>query len=852
MATDPTGNIAVDQPTYQREGNPRLVSVDARSTPDDFGGGRGLAGLAQGLDSVGSTIDDISAKRDDLWAQQQSTKAAVDWQQNMALAKQAFELDPSKGSDYASTFKDQFGAYQQSILDNNPDVSDRAKNLMMTRTNTLGSSLFGDALNLQAKAATDWSVQSTQSTIDNIKTTANGQGAWVGQKADGTPDTTWFDNARNSTSDALSTSKGLIPTAMSKNLLLQTHVELDKAEIDTATAQQGAGQTAKWIADGHLGTSLTIPQRQEQINELQRQQQENTTQDIRSYAETAKGYSLQVQATGQRDPQVEANISGLANKAFGTFGPAYAAEAARTVATDQDKFDAQKQIDAIQTQMDNKYPTKQAKTDFLNQVQDPNHEMTPAEENDAFYLNFLPHMREGANPLEVMDKVNQFKANFQQQVADDVKVSQARAQLPSMSLAELQQNKLTLGDDPQDNVGKKLVPIITSRINAIKQDPFSVTLQDDKPMQNMARQTQDISTGQSPVLTAMLSGKSPDENQRAAQMNQSMIARSLTLQQKMNPDAAPAVMSSADAQGLVSQFNNAKSGTEILGLVNGVKQKFGPYSDQAFSQLHNLKDTPLPSGFGLVQAANPSDALDIANAISIPDGKGQGKEKEKEDNPGYTKMFENVGKAPDEKTIDTNIASNDTLNSYTDAALSTNNSKDSLDLVNQTKNAVSKLAKYYYLNPPPGTNYSASDAVDEAVKVSIGKHVDFGDTNGVTYAINREGKNGTYSDTDTQAIKDQLGREVDKISSQYGTVLEGTKGLTQEDISDNAYWVTKGDMSGVTLMTRPLDGHSPIAIPNSFRSFEDMKNQGELQSKVKNNFNNSVLDDAGIPKRAQP
>lgn len=835
--TDPNGNIAADQPIYQRDGNPRLVQIDARANPTDFGAGNGLNQVAGALDDVSGQIQEVAAKRDALWAQNISTKAEVDWQSNMAKAKQAFELDPSKGVNYAETFQQQYKDYQQSILDANPDVSGRAKDLAMTRMNSMGSTLFGTALNLQAKASTDWSIQTTQSTMNNISQSANGPGAYVALNSDGTPDTSWFDNARQKATETIATSKGIIPTAMSKDLLLKSNLEFDKAEIDTATNQYGAGQSAKWIADGHLGTSLTIPQKQAQVYELQRRQQEDTTQDIRDYAETAKGYSLQVQTTGQRDPLIEQQIAAKASKAFGTYGPAYADTAMRTVATDQDKHDAQVQIDQIQAQMDNKYPTKEDKDNFLKSIQDPNHEMTPQEENDSFYLNFLPHMREGANPLAVMDRVNEFKANFQQQVADSVKVNQARSTLPSMSLDELQQYKVTLGDNPTDNVGKSLSPIIAARVKAIQEDKFSVALGDDKQMQTMAAQIGPIWSGQSPVISNLLGGKDPTNTERANSVFQSVIARSLPIQQRLDPSSPPMVMPKSDADNIINQLKSAKSGTEISQIADSIKSRFGDYLPQALSQLHNNKDNPLPSGIGSVIGAAPKDAMDIASAISIPDGNGVGKEQEKEDNPGYTKLFKTAGKESDEKDIDSSLQTNQTLAQFTDASLATNNSSDALKLTNETKGTVGKLAKYYYLNPPPGQKYSTDEAVDAAVKTVVGQHVAFGSTNGVTYAINKEGKNGNYSDSDVANVQTQLGKELNGIISKYPSYVQGGTGITSDDLRDNSYWVTKGDMSGVQLMITPSNGdRTPKPVPDTFRSFEDMRIKGEQENNKINNL----------------
>lgn len=844
--TDPSGTIAVDQPTYQREGNPRLVSVDARATSQDFGGGQGLNELARGLDTVSSAAQEVSDKRDALYAQQVATKAEVDWRQNMAKAEQAFTLDPSQGVNYADKFKQQFNDYQQQTLDNNPDITQNAKNLIQTHLNSLGASMFGNALSLQAKASTDWSVQSFQNSATNLSTVVNLLGASV--KID--PNTggviSSFDDARSQHVQLLKTAQGVVPDAMRREENLRFNIKTDKAEIDTSASQNGAGATAKLISDGKLGTSLTIPQRQSQILELQRRETENTTEAIRSYHESANGYSLQVQATGQRDLGMEQKLTAMATNAYGSFGPSYAAKASRIASTDEDKFDAQKQLDQIQSQIINKYPTKESKDNFLKSLQDPNHTITPEEQSDSYYLNYLPAIKANEDPRNALAQVNQFKAALQQNIQDSVKVNQIMGQAKGASVDDLRDNLEQIGDNPQTNVEKSLKPMLAARIKAINQDAFTVTLQDDKPMQNYLSQAASISQGKNPVATALIGETS---NDRVNSLNQAAIDRSIALQHQINPNGNLMVMSRGDADNYISQLNGTKSNKDFSGVIAGMQAKFGDHFNEAISQLHNNKNNPLPSGLGLaIGNINEPNAKDIFTAQIIPDGKGQGKEKEKEDNPGYTRLFEDRGKADDEKSIDTAISLDPILSKYSTASGAVSNSKDTLDLVNGTKNSVGKYAKFLYLNPPPGQKYTPDQAVDAAVNSTISKHVDFGDTNGVSYLINKEGKNGTYNSEQVTQIKNQLDNELKNISSKFpaGDVLDQRTELgdlntpgqhaSMHDIQDRAYWVTKSDQSGVSLFLKPEEGESVsrtgIPVPNSFRSFDDLVNKAALPTRT--------------------
>ena len=842
---DPNSTIPVEQPIYQREANPRLVSVDARATPQDFGSGiaQGLDSFGKGLSDFSNQIQEVSQKRDSLFAQQIATKAEVDWRQNLSQAQTAFTLDPSQGTNYADTYKQQFNAYQEQVLQNNPNLTPNAKNEVTARLNNVGATMFDDALRLQAKASTDWSVQSFQNSAQNLDTIAADPTSKVTLNQDGTVNSS-FDSVRQQHIDLLKSAQGVVPDAMRREENLRFNVATDKAEIDTSTSQNGAGVTAKLIQDGKLGTSLSIPQRQAQIYELNSRQKEDTTQAINDYAKESRGYQLQVQNTGQRDPLEETKLNNMAAVAFGSMGPGYAAKAVRGASTDQDQFNAQKQLDTFLDQkqqiLDSKFPTPDSKAAFIKSLQDPNHTPTPQELDDQFYLNYMPSIREKENPVDALAAVQQHQLEFNEQVKSAVQVAQAVGSIKTMPLDDLKDTLDGLGQR-DDDVAKNLRPIVSQRIKAIQDDPFTVTAQDDKQMQNLLSQANAVST-KNPVVTSLI-GESA--NDRANDITQQAIGRSLSLQQTLNPNGNPAVMSRGDADFYVAQLNGAKSNTDMSQTLDSLKAKFGEFYPQALTQLQNNKNNPLSSGMSVVAGkGDDTDAKDVASAMAIPDGKGVGKAKEKEENPGYTAMFEARDDAQSEKDIDSAIQNDSILSKYRDANAAVSNTKETMDSVNGVVNSVGKYAKYLYLNPPPGEKYTAEQASDAAVKSIIGQHADFGNTNGVTYLINRDTDKGTLSDQETQKIKDQLDKELLDISSKFpmgyqtgnddsdgkeGAINNPGQVASLPDIQSRAYWVTKSDLSGVSLFVKPVDGQSlsrvGIPVPNSFRSFQDMLNK---------------------------
>lgn len=854
---DPNGSIAVEQPvTPAPSPSMRFVSVDARANASDFGSGlgEGLQQLSRGLDSASDTMLEVSNKRDALFAQNVEAKAEADWKQKMFQAKEQFTLDPSQGMNYGDSFKSQFNDYQNTIMQQNPNLSDNAKNEVMTRLNRMGASLYGDALDLQGKASTDWSVQTYQDTTDQIKQNANGQDAKVTLDPNTGEVTSSFDGYRQQLVDAARTAKGIVPTQLQKSKLLQDNIELDKAEIDTSTQQLGAGTTAKLIADGKFGTALTIPQRTSEVLELNRLQTENTSEAIRQYHQASASYQLQVQETGRRDPVMEDNLRKMGNSAYGSFGPAYAAQANRQILTAGDNHAAQATLDQIaqkqQAALDSKYPTEQSKKQFLDMTSDPNHEMTPEEQQDAFLLTYLPYMRsDGKDPQEALSKVIDINQKFRDNVQVATQVSQARAQLPTMNIGGLQ-NKLD-SLDPDNPIDKNLKPFIQDRIRQINQDPYSVAVGDDKTTQSMLSQAYDLEQNKAGAGITLQKGTTDD---RANSLYQSAIGRAISTQQTINPDVPARVMSSDEADGYIGQIKGIKSSEDASQILGGMQKRFGPYFNDAINQMVNNPKNPLPPGMAMASSIlNEPYLKDYINAISV----GQGKDKNGKDNPDYKQLFKEVDQADTEKEIDSQTIQNDSLNSFASVNATISNSPETMKMVSDVRQSVSSYAKYLYLNPPPGGSYSAKDAVDVATKNLIEDHAAFAKENQVPYMISREGKNGQYSDTDVSSVQTQLHQELQDIAAKYPSDFEpadkntslgdlntpGQIATQQYDIQDNGYWINTPDNKGVMLYVKANGATSRegIPIPNSYRAFDDMLNKSQQNEKAKKNITATSL-----------
>lgn len=272
----------MDFPIYQVPSTrPRFESVDARANASDFGSsiGGGLDLLARGEDNLAGTIEDTDQKREQLWAQQAATQAGVYWQQKFSDGKTALEADPSKGDQFVNQFKTDYSDYTGKIVSQAP--SPRAADMLQAHFNQMGSGLFGDALGMAAKARVDWSTQSYMSSMSDLSTVANGPSANVVLDADGKVQNSSFDTIRQQSTQIGKTAAGIIPGTTLMTHQKDFQIGLDKDEIDQASIQNGAIATAKAIQAGNLGKNMNIPQRLQEVLQLNRQGRIESEQQLK-------------------------------------------------------------------------------------------------------------------------------------------------------------------------------------------------------------------------------------------------------------------------------------------------------------------------------------------------------------------------------------------------------------------------------------------------------------------------------------------------------------------------------------------------------------------------------------------
>src|ERR1700761_1264679 len=431
---DQNGTIAVEQPTYQRQGNPRLVSVDGRATQSDFGGeiGQSLEKFAQSGDTVAATMLEADDKRNQLWAQNVATQAQVTWQQNFAQTKAAFEADPSQGAGFADKFKKDYGTYQDQLASTAPN--DAARNYLNTHLNRLGEGLFGESLNMQAKANVDWAQQSYLSTLDNLKTVANGPGASVSVDSNGNVVST-FDYVRGQVKQASSTASGILPTSAIRAHNLEFQTGLDRDEIAAATLNPsiGAGGAALLIAQEKLGKNLTLPERQEKIMQLTRQQQEDSRMSQTNSIEVLKDQIFNTQQ-GNYDPIKSDAAIAAVQSAFGSRGNDMAAQAMKKMDDARDWGQAQIQVNQMQLAATSKYQSKEQVQALLDKIADPDQKVSTQEIQDAAFIYSASGMGDNKDPRIRLERAQELQGQLQQKIIDAQTVSGLRTQLQGSTM----------------------------------------------------------------------------------------------------------------------------------------------------------------------------------------------------------------------------------------------------------------------------------------------------------------------------------------------------------------------------------------------------------------------------------
>lgn len=780
MPADPQGTIAVDQPTYQREGNPRLVSVDARATSQDFGGGQGLNELARGLDTVSSAAQEVSDKRDALYAQQVATKAEVDWRQNMAKAEQAFTLDPSQGVNYADKFKQQFNDYQQQTLDNNPDITQNAKNLIQTHLNSLGASMFGSALSLQAKASTDWSIQSFQNSSDNIKTAMNGPGAWIGYNADGSPDTTWFTKFRDDHVSLLKNGQGVVPDGKRREENIEFNVGADKAEIDTSTESKGALQTAQWIRQGYLGTSLTIPQRLMQVEELERQGRIDAETTFHASAQKFDTYltGLKDGTVDPQDPDLSKAALDWAN-ASGEMKKVNTGIAASLIKKNaQEGFD-QRAVDSFPVV--DKNQTANDLSAVANKASQIGGNVIPYDVN-AITANYgIARVNPNESPKVQIYTAQEASQKAQELIksAQDVGLGrQKMLAMPPQQAQEYLAGCKKAGVNP--NTLEDLYQSETQRQKLLAENPARVALTDNTVFQ--ANRNAETIT-QNFLNPGILKGISPVTAQQVQGANADAISKIYAFQDQVGSPHVPLTNEMATSLANTFKEASAKSPESAIQLKNQLKSAYPQqYLDDV---VHSI---PLDSKLSLFMGlpGGSQQERNFAEALSVTDKDKNIGEKTKD---ALDEAFD-----PSKNSDISNFLQSQISNGYTGTQLK--------KTISDTQSALRDYATVLAIK---NKSNDISGAINQAPKDVLGTIFGYTTINGQTVAIPR---NGTRSDTDISNISQGLQLETDRIfndkAETQGQNLDLTGALDRyhyqesddnhkmaiNDLKHFAYWST--------------------------------------------------------------
>lgn len=748
-------------PTYQPQGVGRLAQVDVNAPPSSFGAGNGLDVAANSLSNAGATFEEIGMKNDELWAQDQALKSSIKWQENFEQVKQAANADPQNAGDVVGQFKKNFNKYQADTLATAPNGN--AKNVLAQHLNRLGANLVGTALDIQSKALVDSATQNYTSSLDSLKQLSNNTVITEGK--DGTVSSSNEDIRHQSLSAAGHVS-GILPQGAVRGSQIEMQKFLDEQDISAATQQLGAGKTALYLSKGALGKNLDLLQRQQMVLSLIRQEQENHNQAVHVTRQNVISDTL-LAAQGKDDPILTNIHMEDFKKALGSNQLGFALDAERDITDARDKGAAQQQITDMVTRADNTYKTPQGKKDFLALMADPTHQPSLQEQQDFVSLVSVPRVEDQGDPRPRLARIQQAQDEFKQQIDASRQLATMKQQTYGSPITTSNFTAQQLDtDSPGSPVSKGYANFAANREKMAKDDPFLLSAVEEPTVSNAFKQEAAIRSGMSgsqldDIVTSAIDPTGQAGNlvseQMASQKHIEGVRASLSYQNRIGIKN-PAVMPASEASVWASALTNAGSSQELIGLVKKMQTNFAEYFPKAIAQLHNDPNNPLPYGIGLVIAnaeSNDPNTLDIANAISIPMGEGTDKK------PGFKKMFKDD--TTNEKAIDLAISENETLSKYSDAAALAN--PDSAQMLFEMKEAVGKYARSIYLSSTGTKDPTA--AVDKAVQRAVGKHIDFGQSNGGTYVINREGPQGRYSDEDTALVKGQLDKELESISSGY-------------------------------------------------------------------------------------
>lgn len=848
---DVGGTLPVEQPTYQRQGNSRLVSVSARANSEDFGGGvaRAEAGLSGDLDQVAQAVQSADDKRTALWVQQASTQAQVDWQQKFANSREQLATDPSQGSGFVDNFKNQFNDYTKTISAGAP--SEKATAMLTGKFNEIGLNLFGEAVSMQAKANVDWSIQSYQTSLQNLVKGANDPSNSVWLDKEGNVQSS-FDSWRQQLSTLFKTSTGIVPSAHVQSGMQNTNIELDKAEIDTATNSLGAIKTAQLLQAGQLGKSLSIPQRQQQFLELMRQG--------RMDAELA--HKDAVDGLEHLGSQVENNLPiSQADATAAITAYANASKFKDTAMVEAGKYlDMQRQKGAAErTLQDITASTQISKQDAEGNLQVSAGRLEAGTQTYADSTGDLEAFarsrmeRGSSNPLTAVKSYQQYYDQGKQLLDNAQETSVIRQQLMTMTPQEATAyvTKLAESKGPTNPVVQRVVDFEKQRQSLIipqspNYDPVSFTATD-------AKVSQALQLAQGSLQIAL----QPGANVQAKKDISDGIDATYAMQRQMGvPENQLLPISKQQALGLSGMIMDGArvNGQKAIDTIDSIKTAYGSHAGEVFNAITKLT----PNGQGLstslqILAGLPASApfrKDFAESLSTDLEKHPSKE---EDDKAITKVL----------SVDPN------LGSYKAALLATGASQSSVQTqVDAIQNSLSNYAHTLDYKKSFGVS-SPDSAATMASSHVLGSLYGFATSNGQSMAIPRaNGQGGIRSDDEIKTINGNLNLSKEDLFNQakagtFNFDLRGAlsnmphnlnqdenKKVALDNLKDNSYWAT-----GIQGLTKSNEAVLMQIDPNTNKRAPVYTDKGEPVVKTFDNtpirswigYGKDVIQALGVP-----
>lgn len=712
--------------------SPTFATVDVRSSARDFGSetAQDLYGVGEALNKTALVVNQAQVKRENLWAQNTTSQAGVFWQDKFAKLQADLEVNPANGADLTTKFREEYDAFTAEQVKSAP--TGRARDTLMTQLNSLGENLNGHAVRMEAKARVDYSTQSYLSTLDNVNKVANGPGAYVTVDADGNVQSS-FDAARAQVKDAGQTAAGVIPTNTLRASQNDVQVNFDKAEIDTAAQSLGSIQTAKLIQSGKLGTNLTIPQRYQQVLELQRQgRMENEVK--------LKDATGMLKNLGQNLEQGGANSTADIEIALNAY-----AQANGNVLEATEYLEKQKGIGVANLQLldikqgDTSVSDTEAKATLTSAASQIEAGTLPyAEGQTALETYATSRMSASENPVIKVQSYTDAYKEGKTLLDQSLEVATINQQLKTMPIAEgtAYVEKLLTDKGANNPVARRVVEYEQQRQAMItpgsgKFDPVTFTQTDSKVA--AATQVSDA------AFTKAMEG---DEGALLAVKTGVDATYALQRQWGASTNALQPI-SKAKAQTLVNLLTSATSSPgQATQVVDGIKKAYGDYAGDVFRSMSNLSTDGQRLAMPIQVLAGMSAGLPFRSTFAESLARNRDATPPKEE---------------DTKAMAKALDGNGTWQTWQKGLLSTGFSADQVESSKrEMQSTILNYAQVLNTKKAFGVD-SADSATNTAVTHVLDSLHGFGDSNGQAMLIPRgDGKGGIRSNQEISNIQENL------------------------------------------------------------------------------------------------